>query len=115
MERIRKTMGTLADSERIVQLCNIEGLEQIRRAAPSYAPDTLVPYAMADTVAAGLHASQPPGGAFRSRRKWYKISFQLHRRRRLFGRHRSSQFKLGDPIPEDRWEDHNLNVEDADE
>lgn len=113
MERIRKTMGTLADSERIVQLCNIEGLEQIRRAAPDYDPDTLVPYAMADTLAAGFTMTAS-GGAFRSRRKWYGIAFRCTAAADYSGVTQFA-FKLGDPIPEDQWEDHNLNVEDAEE
>jgi len=113
MEHIRKAMGTLADSERIVQLCNIEGLEQIRRAAPSYDPDTLVPYAMADTTAAGFTITAT-GGAFRSRRKWYGISFRCTAAADYSGVTQFA-FRLGDPIPEDQWEEHNLNVEDADE
>ena len=113
MEHIRKAMGTLADSERIVQLCNIEGLEQIKRAAPTYAPDTLVPYAMTDPVAAGFTMTAA-GGAFRSRRKWYGIAFRCTAAADYSGVTQFA-FKLGDPIPEDQWEDHNLNVEDADE
>jgi hypothetical protein len=113
MERIRKGLRSLAGSERVVQLCNIEGLEQIRRAAPNFDPDTLVSYAMADTAAAGLSLAAP-GGAFRSRRKWYGVAFTC-----TVGADLESvtafQFTLGDPIPEDQWEDHSLNAEDSDE
>lgn len=113
MERIRRTLESFAPSERLVQLCNIEGLEQIRRAAPQYAPDTLVSYAMADTSIAGLTLTAT-GGAFRSRRKWYGIALKC-----TVGADLQSvtgfEFTLGAPIPESEWDDHNLNAEDADE
>jgi hypothetical protein len=113
MARIRQTLTTLADSERVVQLCNIEGLEQIRRAEPKYDPDTLVSYAMSDTISTGLTLSAS-GGAFRSRRKWYGIAFKCTVAPNYEGV-TAFEFKLGNPIPEDQWEDHNLNVEDKEE
>ena len=113
MARIRQTLTTIADSERVVQLCNIEGLEQIRRAEPKYDPDTLVSYAMADPVAAGMTLSAP-GGAFRSRRKWYGISFKCTAAPDYQGV-TAFEFKLGEPIPQDQWEEHNLNAEDTEE
>ena len=113
MERIRKTMGTLADSERVVQLCNIEGLEQIRHATSIYAPDTLVPYAMADMDGSGL-TLLASGGAFRSRRRWFGITFRCSVAPDYSGV-TSFSFKLGSEIPKDQWEAHNLNAEDADE
>lgn len=113
MDRIRKTFGTLASSEKLMQLCNIEGLEQIRRAQPQYDPDTLVSYAMRDPVSTGLTLSAT-GGAFRSRRKWYEISFQCSVAADLSAV-TAFEFRVGEPIPEDQWEAHNLNAEDADE
>lgn len=113
MEHIRRAFGTLAGSEKLVQLCNIEGLEQIRRAEPGYDPDTLVPYAMADMQTAGL-TLKAAGAAFRSRRKWYGVSFQCTVAADLAGV-TAFEFRLGQPIPEDQWEDHNLNAEDSDE
>ena len=113
MEHIRKAMTTLADSERVVQLCNIEGLEQIRRAAPTYAPDTLVPYAMADMDGSGLTLIAS-GGAFRSRRRWFGIMFRCAVAPDYSGV-TSYSFKLGAEIPPDQWEAHNLNAEDVSE
>ena len=57
MARMKRTLESFAPSERLVQLCNIEGLEQIRRGAPDYDPDTLVTYAMSDPLVAGLTSS----------------------------------------------------------
>jgi hypothetical protein len=113
MARIRKTMDTIAPSERLVQLCNIEGIEQIKRGAPDYAPDTIVPYAMSDTLTAGLTLSAP-GAAFRSRRRWYGVSFSCTVAADLASV-TAFKFTLGKPIPESDWEAHDLNAEDSDE
>jgi Domain of Unknown Function (DUF930) len=113
MARIRAALGRIDPAERIVQLCNIEGLEQIRRAAPSFDPDTLVAYAMDDTTMAGMTLGAA-GGAFRSRREWYGIAFHCTVTADYSGVSAFS-FKLGTAIPKDESEDHNLNAEDADE
>jgi hypothetical protein len=113
MERIRRTLSTFADSEKIVQLCNIEGIEQIRRAAPQYAPDTIVSYAMSDPITHGLTLIAN-GAAFRSRRRWYGVSFSCTAAARLDGVAAFS-FQIGEAIPESEWDAHNLNAEDSDE
>jgi len=113
MAQVRRTLPTLASADRLMQLCNIEALEQIRRAAPQYEPDTMVSYAMADPVSAGL-AFTAPGGAFRSRRQWYAVSFACVASPGLDGV-TSFSFRLGAAIPADQWEAHSLNAEDEDE
>lgn len=113
MDRIRQKLGSFADSERVVQLCNIEGLEQVRRAVPTYDPDTLVGYAMSDLVTHGLTLIAT-GGAFRSGRRWYGISYSCTAAPGL-DVVTAFSFQLGDEIPPSEWEAHNLNAEDADE
>jgi hypothetical protein len=113
MARIRQTLTQFADSERIVQLCNIEGLEQIKRSEPDYAPDALVAYAMSDPLSSGLTLTAA-GGAFRSRRKWYGVSLRCTVAPDYQGV-TAFEFTVGDAIPQDQWEAHNLNAEDADE
>ncbi len=113
MKKMRATLDSFAPGERLVQLCNIEGLEQIRRGAPSYDPDTLVSYAMSDPLTAGLTLSAP-GAAFRSRRRWYGVAFKCTVAADLESV-TGFEFKLGKPIPESEWEAHNLNAEDVDE
>lgn len=110
MAQVARALKGVAPGERVVQLCNIEALEQIRRAAPQYEPDTLVSYAFSDPVAAGLMLTAL-GGAFRSRRQWYAISFECTASADLLGV-TSFAFKLGELIPETEWEAHNLNAED---
>lgn len=111
MANVRRNLRTLADSERVIQLCNIEALEQIRRAAPQYDPDTLVSYAMADPIQAGLVLTAM-GGAFRSRRQWYNVSFECEAAPSLDGV-ASFMFKLGALIPQSEWDAHKLNAEDS--
>lgn len=110
MAQVRRSLGTLDPGERVNQLCAIEALEQIRLAAPQYAPDTLVSYAMSDPVTSGLMISAM-GGAFRSRRQWFGLAFECTAAANLSGV-ASFSFRLGDPIPETEWEEHNLNAED---
>lgn len=110
MAQVRSALPTLDRSERMVQLCNIEALEQIRRAAPEHEPDTLVSYAFGDNVMAGLTLTAI-GGAFRSRRQWYRVSFECTVAPGFDGV-TSFIFKLGDAIPAREWEAHNLNAED---
>jgi len=113
MKKMRATLETFAPGERLVQLCNIEGLEQIRRGAPGYDPDTLVSYAMSDPLTAGMTLSAP-GAAFRSRRRWYGVAFKCTVAADLESV-TAFEFKVGKPIPQNEWEAHNLNAEDADE
>jgi hypothetical protein len=113
MEKIRRTLDGIAPSERLVQLCNIEGLEQIRRAEPGYDPDTLVSYAMSDPLVAGLTLSAP-GAAFRSRRRWFGLALKCTVAADLTSV-TAFEFKLGKPIPQSEWEAHNLSAEDSDE
>lgn len=113
MAKMKRTLESFAPSERLVQLCNIEGLEQIRRGAPDYDPDTLVTYAMSDPLVAGLTLTAP-GAAFRSRRKWYGVAVRCTVAADLESV-TGFEFRLGKPIPQSEWEAHNLNAEDSDE
>ena len=110
MATVRRGLSSFADRERVAQLCNIEALEQIRLAAPQYDPDTVVSYAMADPFSSGLMMTAL-GGAFRSRRQWYNVSFECQAAPTLDGV-TSFAFKLGGVIPESEWEAHDLNAED---
>jgi hypothetical protein len=110
--RVRRALPTLERSERIIQLCNIEGLAQIELARPDTRPDALVTYAFADLRIAGL-TLDAPGAAFRSEGRWYAVSLSCS-----VGADYESvsdfQFSLGDPIPESEWEAHNLLAADDD-
>lgn len=63
--RAREALRGLAGSERNLQLCDLEAMEQVRRAQPAMAPDALAPYAMAAEKVTGNRV-EVKGGAFRS-------------------------------------------------
>ena len=111
--KIAAALPTLGNDERIIQLCNIEALEQIKAAEPDFAPDTLVAYAFGDmNVAAGVLTA--PGGAFRSRRRWWAISLRCAVAP-TYTAVTAFEFTLGDEIPEADWDAHFLTAEDAEE
>ncbi|WP_276120410.1 DUF930 domain-containing protein [Pararhizobium qamdonense] len=109
--KARKAMGQLASSERIVQLCNIEAMEQVHLWKPTLKPDFLVAYAMADTELSGQKL-KADGGAFRSKRRWYKIGFTCEVTPDL-KQVVSFAFAVGSEIAKSEWADHNLTADDG--
>ncbi len=111
--QVRTTLPALAPDERIIQLCNIEALEQIRIARPKPFPDAIVAPAFADTTTteATLVAS---GAAYRSGRTWFRAQYTC-----TVGADLESvtafDFAIGPEIPEAEWDSHGLNAADADE
>jgi hypothetical protein len=102
----RAELGSLGGSERIVQLCNVEAMDQVHAWKGEFRPDRVVAYAMAamkiegDTIAAD-------GAAFRSNSAWYRLRFKCavtadHRKVASF------EFLVGDAIPASQWEAHDL-------
>lgn len=108
--KAKKALQQLASSERIVQLCNIEAMEQVHIWKTEFQPDFLVAYAMADTKLSGGRL-QADGGAFRSKRRWYNIGFTCQVTPDLKDV-ASFAFLVGDEIPKTEWESHNLSVDD---
>jgi hypothetical protein len=110
---LRAAMKTLDGSERLVQLCSIEAIEQIRRARPEFDPDTVVAYAMAD-MATRDGALVADGGAFRSRREWYEVKFTCLADADYSAVERF-EFSVGDFIPHEQLEEHYLTAAESDE
>jgi hypothetical protein len=111
--KLRAAMTTLDGSERLVQLCSIEAIEQIRRARPEFDPDTVVAYAMAD-MATRDGALIADGGAFRSRREWYGVKFTCLAAPDYSVVERF-EFSVGSFIPHEQWEEHYLTAAESDE
>jgi len=112
-KRLAAALPTLGRDERVIQLCNIEALEQIKSAKPEFAPDTLVAYAFGNmTVAVGILTA--PGGAFRSRRKWWNVGLKCAVAAD-YSAVTAFEFTLGDEVPEAEWDAHFLTAEDAEE
>lgn len=110
---LRQAMTTLDGSERLVQLCSIEAIQQIRHARPEFDPDTVVAYAMADMVTRD-GALIADGGAFRSRREWYEVHFNCVAAADFSAVERF-EFSVGAFIPHDQWEAHYLTAAESDE
>lgn len=94
-------LATLSHDARIEQLCDTEAMEQLHRWKSTLQPDRLVAYALQDTqITSGKITAR--GAAFRSRHKWFALEFECS-----FSTGNDSlsafSFKMGDPIPESRW------------
>jgi hypothetical protein len=99
----RRELATFADSERIVQLCNLEAMDQVEAWRGSFRPDRLVAYARSDVEMSG-ETIIADGAAFRSRNRWYGIKFKCevapdHAKVVAF------EFQVGDPVPRKDWEE----------
>jgi hypothetical protein len=105
--KLKKTFSSFADSEKLVQLCNMEGLEQIRLADPKkYDPDVLVSYAMSDFSVERLTLIAD-GGAFHSGRSWTAIRLRCTIAPDYSGV-TAFEFAIGEPIPKSEWAPHGL-------
>lgn len=109
--RAREMLGTLSGGERNLQLCNLEALEQVSRSQPGSAPDLVAPYAMKPEKVKGTSV-EVEGGAFRSKRNWFNIRF--HCEVDPAGQAVVAfSFAIGEAIPRDEWQEHNLVAEDG--
>lgn len=66
--RARAALATFAPSERTIQLCNIEAMEQIHRWKAELRPDLVVPYATSN-LRIDSGSIQADGAAFRAARR----------------------------------------------
>ncbi|EJJ25860.1 DUF930 domain-containing protein [Rhizobium sp. CF142] len=109
----RKMLATLSGGERNLQLCNLEALEQINRSRPGSKPDLVAPYAMKPEKISG-NSVEVEGGAFRSKRNWFNIRF--HCEVDPAGKTVTAfAYAIGDAIPKDLWQEHNLVAEDSED
>jgi hypothetical protein len=93
-------------TERTVQLCDLEAMEQVHAWKPALNPERIVAYATADLAIAG-DTIRADGAAFLSGGEWYTMHFDCG----LSADHAgvvSFAFKVGDTIPHDRWDADNL-------
>lgn len=75
MEKARDAIKKLPPEKRLTQTCNIEAVGQIGNAGKGYEPDAVIANAFAKPVIAGSTFAVP-GGAFRSRQKWYGLAYE---------------------------------------
>jgi len=104
--RLDRSLQMLAPSERLEQICDFTAMTRIRKDSSEYRPDRAVANATADpqnrddTIVA-------KGGAFRSRGKWYALSYVCkgapdHMSVLTF------HYTVGAEIPEAKWASDNL-------
>ncbi|WP_428839576.1 DUF930 domain-containing protein [Brucella oryzae] len=96
--RVKQALGKLAPNDRIIQVCGIEALEQVRRHQPGAFPDMLAREG-GSVSATGLTVSD---GAFRSQRRWYAIDFtcKIDAETMVID---SFSYNIGRAIPEGEW------------
>ena len=104
--RLDRSLQMLAPPERLEQICDFTAMTRIRKDSSEYRPDRAVANATADpqnrddTIVA-------KGGAFRSRGKWYALSYVCkgapdHMSVLTF------HYTIGTEIPEAKWASDNL-------
>ncbi len=99
--RFERSLKMLAPAERLEQLCDYTAMSRIREQSKDYRPDRAVANAMAEPVATD-DTLEVSGGAFRSRKKWYALSYRCtatpdHLTIVNF------RFTVGEEIPESKW------------
>jgi Domain of Unknown Function (DUF930) len=99
--RIDRALKMLAPSERIEQLCDYTAMAHIRKDGRPFRPDRAVASATAE---ARIHNDtiEAKGGAFRSRGKWYALSFVC----KTTPDHMTVvkfNYTIGAEIPETKW------------
>ncbi|PLP58092.1 hypothetical protein CYK37_18015 [Mesorhizobium loti] len=107
----RKALPQLAPQERVVQLCNIEALAQLRRRQTGLQPDLVIPYAMEDVRIRG-QTLEAGGAAIRSKKRWYTLQFKCEVALDI-KTVVAFEFRLGVEIPREQWADHDLTLDDS--
>jgi len=107
----REAMKTLAGDERMIQLCDIEAMEQVKHSNTTFKPDYVIAYAMAD-LKLSRDEVDAEGGAFLSHRNWYGLKFRCSVSP-ADGKVTAFAFLVGQQIPHSQWAAHNLTA-DAD-
>ena len=98
----------LSGGERVIQLCNVETMEQVRRWKSDYRPDFVVAHATAKAKLSGT-TLEADGAAFRSRQRWYSIKFRCQLTPDL-EKVAAFEFAVGQAIPEREWEAYSLPI-----
>lgn len=104
--RFERSLKMLAPAERLEQLCDYTAMTRIRQDARHFRPDRAVANAMSDV----LHKNDTivaKGGAFRSRGKWYALSYTCTAEPEHL-KVKSFQYTVGNEIPEEKWASYGL-------
>lgn len=104
--RFERSLRMLAPAERLEQLCDYTAMTRIRKDMREFRPDRAVANAMID-VQHKNDTIVAKGGAFRSRGKWYALTYTCtaepdHLKVLSF------TYKIGNEIPEEKWASYGL-------
>jgi len=104
--RFEKSLQMLAPPERLEQLCDYTAMIEIRKDAGNYRPDRALANAMAEP-SVRQDSIETKGGAFRSRGKWYALSYSCQ----ASPDHMSVvtfKYTIGPEIPVAKWAGYHL-------
>jgi hypothetical protein len=104
--RFEKSLQMLGPDERLEQLCDFTAMAQIRKDARHLRPDRAVANAIAD-VKVRNDTIEAKGGAFRSRGKWYALSYSCTANPEHL-KVVSFTYTIGNEIPQAKWAAYNL-------
>jgi hypothetical protein len=105
--RFLRGLRLLAPEDRLVQLCDFTAMQRIgKEYGKKYRPDRAVADAATESRVKD-HTVKADGGAFRSKDKWYSLSYTCtaapdHLTVTSF------KYKVGDEIPEAKWKEYGL-------
>ena len=104
--RFERSLKMLAPVDRLEQLCDYTAMKRIRKDHRPFRPDRAVagaakqPHIKDNTIVA-------KGGAFRSRKKWYELSYTCTAAPDHLSV-LSFSYNIGPEIPEEKWKSYGL-------
>ncbi len=99
--RFERSLQRLSPGERLVQLCDYTAMKRIRHDHRQFRPDRAVADARSRATI-NEHTVDAKGGAFRSKRKWYALSYTCTGSSDNL-KVRSFTYKIGAEIPQSKW------------
>lgn len=99
-------MMKLSPETRIEQRCDAKAMGTVGREQKGYKPEEFVAYAFSDTIIRGNHI-KAPGGAIRSKGKWFKLSYDCETSPDGLAV-KSFSYRLGAEVPRSEWDEHYL-------
>lgn len=104
--RLDAMLRRLEPDTRFEQVCDIALMARIRSDPSPYQPDRIVAAALAPQHHDGL-TLKAEGAALRSGGHWYRLTFEC-RTTPDHMRVLALTYRIGEAIPEDRWDDYGL-------
>jgi Domain of Unknown Function (DUF930) len=99
--RFEHSLRRLSPGERLVQLCDYTAMQRVRHDSRKYRPDRAVADARGE-VYINKNTVVAKGGAFRSRHKWYALSFTCTASPDNM-KVLTFKYTIGGEIPEAKW------------